>query len=596
MKKYILKFCTVALFLALSFPALAQYGHDFDRTTDNPNHRGYFSDGGYVVPAEWKDTVVTCPACREMARSYDGVMRSLFALRYRVEDINDRVERSRDTDRKLQDYMTRENAAKGIDEKHEAGFSSILNYREAAQALKEQLPLLQAQIHELESAAFALRHQVQDCEQNMCIKAEGTAVAVGGGASATSNLPFAWTGPYPDVCHKCARLAQRLNELPNLYRNAKAQLEKAKADKILAESEMAQIRAEDSDSSSEGGTGTTRTTQFTDRSMHARAIDELKEAEKKRDEAQGRITTNQHDVDAITRNFDETLRLYNECVPTCRTQTGACPRPAASAPISVGKASEVGSQGKTTSEIKNKAMGMAMGGLMGGGGGGGFGFGGGSGMHSQTEAMVPGAASSGTAKEQPKTDKDPIKKKITATGAGGTELAVGAMIKDGKLLVSSAIKDSPGKGTFQAIYLENAQGQRMEPDAYYIYELWLNWTLNVWWTHDRYVDGQHVLHESGEWMEQGREKVGSVSFYQKGKEKENAIWNKLGFSHATEGIKGLGASFPVDLKKSGPISVVVHTTLPKKDPVTTDPFIYTLSDDGKGGVKVENAVSTVACP
>lgn len=599
MKKYLFSLCVIVLFLAFAFPALAQFNafNDVDRTTDDPNHRGYISHHGYNLRAEWKDTVVTCPACREMARSYDGVMRSLFSLRYRIQEINTKIEKSRKTDEDLLSYMTQEEAAKGLSEKVENMFSRVLNYRESAHEMQTHLPALQAQERELSSAASALRQQLQNCEQNMCQQAEGTAVAAGNGASASSTFPFAWTGPYPEVCHKCARLAQRLNELPNIYRNTQAQLEKAKADKILAESAITQIRAEDTNTSAELGTGTERTSDFArfEKARHKRAIEDLKKAEQERDEAQERITTNQHDVDAITRNFDETLRLYNACTPTCRTQTGACPRPAATAPISVGKASEVGSSGKKSSELKNKAMGMAMGGMMGGGNGGGFGFGG-SGMHSQIEAMVPGAMSSGTAKEQPKTDKDPVKKKVAATAPGGTKLELGAIIKDGNLIVSSAIKDSPGKGTFQAVYIENAQGQRMEPDAYYIYELWLNWTLNVWWTHDRYVNGEHVLHEQGEWMDQGKEKVGTFSFYQKGKEKENAIWNRLGFSHATEGIKGLGASFPVDLKKTGPVSVVVHTTLPKQDPVITDPFIYTLSDDGKGGVKVENAVATVACP
>ena len=34
------------------------------------------------------------------------------------------------------------------------------------------------------------------------------------------------------------------------------------------------------------------------------------------------------------------------------------------------------------------------------------------------------------------------------------------------LALCAIIKDSPDKGTFKMIYLENAQGQRMEPDAY----------------------------------------------------------------------------------------------------------------------------------
>lgn len=607
----------VLLFLFVALPGQALSDSEYmpfkiNTLTDDPDHSGYFNSMGQLHSARWQDIKATCNACRDMAKAYNETMRALFALRYRIAEIERKMEKSRETDDELKKYMTKERAREGIDMAHERAVAELVNYRETAHALNEQIPALQAQERELTSAASALRQQFQNCEQTMCRKSgeAAPAVAVGGNsasaASPSSALPFAWSGPYPDVCHKCARLAQRLNELPGLYRNVKATLERAKAQKIMAENEILRIRS--SDTSTPDGTGTETTNQFArfDKARHQQAVESLENAEKERDAAQELITAAERDIEEIKRNFDQTLKLYNDCVPTCQQQGqrqqglvpgnngAACPKPPATAPISVGKASEVGSAGKTASDIKNKAIGMAIGGLMGGGGGGGFGFGGTG--NSRMDAMVPGAAGSGTAKAQPKTDKDPVKKRVTATAPGGTKLAVGAIVKDGKLIVSSAIKDSPGKGTFQAVFLENAQGQRMEPVAYYIYELWLNWTLNVWWTHDRYVDGQHVLHESGEWSEHGREKVGTFPAFQKGKGKENAIWNRLGFSHATEGVQTLGAAFPVDLKKSGPVSVVVHTTLPRQDPVMTDPLIFTLSDDGKGGVTVENAAATVACP
>lgn len=250
----------------------------------------------------------------------------------------------------------------------------------------------------------------------------------------------------------------------------------------------------------------------------------------------------------------------------------------------------IGPNGKYGSgaQLKKKAMqtvgGALMGGLMGGGGGGG-GFGGGA------LGMVPGAGGSGkAASEGPKTVKNPVPKSVMAKmspSAAGTALDLGAAFTGQGLVVSSLIDKAEGNGTFHAVYLEDCQGRRQMPREYLVFDLWRDWKLTVWWTHDRWVDGQHVLHESGGWEETGRNQVGTFFFYRKGNETKG-IWSQMGFETASSGIRGLGSVFdvtPQDLA-SGPLRLVIHTTLPKGETVMTDPQIFEISSDGTGGVAV----------
>lgn len=263
---------------------------------------------------------------------------------------------------------------------------------------------------------------------------------------------------------------------------------------------------------------------------------------------------------------------------------GACKSAPKAPAIAIGPNGTYGSG----AQMKKKAMqtvgGALIGGLMGGGGGGG-GFGGGS------FGMVPGAMGSGkAASEGPKTVKNPVPKSAMAkmpASPAGTALNLGAAFTDKGLVVSSLIDKTAGNGTFHAVYLEDCQGRRQMPKDYLVFDLWRDWKLTVWWTHDRWVDGQHVLHESGGWEEKGSNQVGTFFFYRKGNETKG-IWSLMGFETASSGVRGLGSVFdvtPGDLA-SGPLHLVVHTTLPQGETVMTDPQVFRLAPDGKGGVTV----------
>lgn len=564
-------------------------------TTSDPERAGFQpSDNPRGKYQQWENYVPACPACGELADQYNETMRKLTAFRIKLQKLRVDYEELKEETREYHDRARMQERAdekearkaakegrpvqpQGMEGLDHLALGLGLSTQELFEALENEILKLSRQIDALASAARALRIELEACERQKCnAQQEGRSRTSTGSLSVTP-LPFDWKGPYAEVCLKCARLAERLNALPGLARVQQALLEEARARKALAEYNMRELQAG---------------TVFDEKRMQS----QFKGYESEMREAEQDISRAEGNLNAIRRNFEETLALYNGCIKTCRPQEGrrdtrvaACPSPRAETPIRVGTASEVGALGKTKSELKSKALGMAM------GGGGGFGFGGG--KAGGMESMVPGPMSGGGKGDKPKTEKDPVKAKVEATAPGGSKLALGAIARNGSLLVSTAIKDSPGKGTFQTVYLEDGQGRRMEPVGLYIYELWLNWTLNVWWTHDRWVNGKHVLHEAGDWTEKGKSKAGggTLPVYRKGNEKSASVWNRLGFSHAAEGAKGIGAEFPVDLAKTGPVSIVVHTTLPDKDPVMTDPFIYTLSDDGKGGVRVEAAAATIAC-
>ncbi|NQW12390.1 MAG: hypothetical protein HQ481_21200 [Alphaproteobacteria bacterium] len=252
----------------------------------------------------------------------------------------------------------------------------------------------------------------------------------------------------------------------------------------------------------------------------------------------------------------------------------------ASRPITVGENSEVGTGARTKDKIKETLGGLVgggAGGLFGGGGGGGAGNWGGGGGGSGGLFGGGGSDDSGPSIE---TEDDPIAKqdkRIFTDPASGTSIAVGTRMTEDGLLVSTDILETPDDGTFQTVYLMDPEGRKAGPVRYGIYEMYYDWKLTVWWTYDRWVDGQHVEHKAGGWSEDGRNILGSYKVPQ-GKD---GIWNKMGFGNAVKGIKGLGTLFPVDAAtlKTVPMTLVVHITKPGEDTVTTTPFVVALSED-----------------
>jgi len=235
--------------------------------------------------------------------------------------------------------------------------------------------------------------------------------------------------------------------------------------------------------------------------------------------------------------------------------------PGTADPIRVGANSEVGSGAELKDKVK-EALGGVVGGVVGNiFGGGRIGTGGGS-------------SSGGT---DPKLAKDPIpddNKKVFTDPNTGIKISVGMTPTADGLQVSTAIVDSPDDGTFQTIYLQDPEGRKAGPTRYDIYELYQDWELTVSWTYDRWVNGEHVEHDEGGWSEEGRDILGTFAIPQE----NDGLWNRLGFSTATKGVRSLGAFFPIsnELLQSEPMKLVIHVTRPGEEPVTTVPFVISV--------------------
>jgi hypothetical protein len=254
----------------------------------------------------------------------------------------------------------------------------------------------------------------------------------------------------------------------------------------------------------------------------------------------------------------------------------------AAKPITVGENDKVGTGARIKQKVIETAssiLGGALGGLLGGGGGGspfgGSPFGGGDSKPSGEESSSGGGSGNDI-----KTVDDPItkgKKRIFTDPASGAQIAVGTKLTPAGLLVSTDILKAPDNGTFQTIYLMDSKGRKAGPTRYDVYELNVDWKLTVSWTEDRYVNGRHVSHREGGWSEGGRDFLGTFKVPREGE----GIWNNLGFSNAIQGVRSLGAHFPVSpgLLRSQPMNLVVHITKPGEDTVTTTPFVIGLNED-----------------
>ena len=147
---------------------------------------------------------------------------------------------------------------------------------------------------------------------------------------------------------------------------------------------------------------------------------------------------------------------------------------------------------------------------------------------------------------------------------------------DEGLVVSTEIDDTPGNGTFHAQWLEDGTGKIYLPVRYLLIDIYRDWKLSVWWTYDRWVNGEHVEHDEGDSMTVGTDYIGSLRIYEGAKGIANSIWHSMGFGTAVKGVKHLGAVFdvpPAALSGPCPLQLVTHISLPKQDPVSTMPVV-----------------------
>lgn len=185
--------------------------------------------------------------------------------------------------------------------------------------------------------------------------------------------------------------------------------------------------------------------------------------------------------------------------------------------------------------------------------------------------------------DRPDTVRDPTRKddyvRIKAMD-GGLETAARAQWTESGLLISVRIDDAPGKGTFHTIFLQACDGRRFYPIRHDIYKLWPERSVSVGWSRTTTADGEVVDRNSGSVSEAWGEGVGSGPIGS-----GQGIWQELGFERAHHGARQLGAYIdidPAEFTRLGELGLFVHTTLPKREPVTTTASIWLVGPDQDG--------------
>ncbi|MEH6473937.1 MAG: hypothetical protein V7752_22180 [Halopseudomonas sp.] len=184
--------------------------------------------------------------------------------------------------------------------------------------------------------------------------------------------------------------------------------------------------------------------------------------------------------------------------------------------------------------------------------------------------------------EAPPTVDDPIPESARQAfhdKLSDTELTISGQLTDQGLLLSTGIESAPDKSTFHAVYLERKDCQRTFPDRYLNYRIWLEWSLSVSWTKtESHYENDNLVSQtstSGGFFDSGEINLaeGSVNLadakmvgeYQQGllKDLPAPIWQQMGFSSPTSGVRDLGSQFDkVDTAKlfNGDSVAVVHVT------------------------------------
>lgn len=546
------------------------------KTTDNPNHIGRVGSGSSARVVEWQPLESNCEKCSKITAQYNTTMQQLFQARlafYQLQQfredptyglvtwLNDSSGASIDLDPETAEGMEVLNR-----------FLSALEYYEAAKDQQRRIIL------ELEQQAKYLQSVISECELQQCGRKGRTKINpifVDGvktsdtfqpdPATLFENYDIDWNGPYNTDCLPCNNISLQLNAIPGWLSRAHFKLLNAQM-----QLEYLQIIA-----------------PLAPWVAEQRFINEANES----------LTAAQDDIDLLSAYYDSLLSELLLCearycpnqeqddgsksalvLPDSKlkiTQVYNCSGIDGDKPVMVGNNRDIGSRANFKDKAKKKALGTAAGAakkLVGLGGGG------------------------GNKDEGPVTYKDPVKKKHKVKAKDKKpkrSITTGATFTDGGLLVSTDIDKAPGKGTFQYIWLENQNGWRLDPINHFLYQLWGEWTLNVSWTKDTYIDGEHVAHEEGAWSESWKE----LEFeeerieYREGSEERTPtkqpginkyppiIWKGLGFNTAVSGVRGLGTLFPVTpaMLEQSPLDLFIHITEPKKDPVMTFPYRFRLS-------------------
>lgn len=593
-------FFRIIAFSILIFAVVPQAVAEKPRTTQDPNHQGWVTVKHQIPnysPVFWKDIKTDCKACKELAWQYNRVMSRLMDSRYYLKDITRRNTENLKKAAKMREKAKSDIKKKGgsekeiqqrIDSVEATAVEVISKYGSAYDAYAAAL---RAEIARLVSLGNSLRQSLKDCEKLCAPEAEkakadktaggqsdqGTAGAGPGKPPAGLALPFNWKGPYPAVCFRCAKLAERLNLLPRLARERLAEIARLQGEIATKTAEREYLK------NSRIFRPVSLSYSATDLRIDSIGSDIIRD--------QQRIKKLQSDLKKIKANFEATLKLYKDCIKTCKKgqkqaaliapdrnvsqPASACPAPAAHLAAVVGANEKVGSGAR----LKNKVR-ETFGGGFGVGGSGGSSMGGGFGQGRSTFGSGGGRPARGP---KPDLDDDPIDEDDKVMQEiQDVELATGAIWTEEGLLVSTMIEDSPGDGTFQSIFLEGSSGRRRAPDDIRLYGMWRDWQLTVTWTYREWVNNVLVTEESGGWSTGGRDSFVTSSLTD-GAAQDAGLWKLLGFETANKGMRSIGALFKIDPSDlDEPVDLVTHATLPEESPVTTVPVINRLSARGGG--------------
>ncbi len=592
--------------LFVAAPAHAQkVGHSQD-----PDDNGYITMNNQLMKVDWQRVSTNCSPCEALVSSYNDMMDALFDLRYQQRVLENDLKQAQ-ADGQNARSAANHSGSKGVSSDEQTVLTISMAFQDKAQALKNSIDAMGRQIAQLEDTTKNMRAEITRCEKQ-CTNREYKDI-IGSDKTISTGLPFAWRGPYPEVCEKCAKLAARLNELPGLAYDAMGKIENAKADKVISEAEIANARANfDIASTSSGNPDDEKLMETL--GLQGKGVYEktIREQEKRIEAANKIIDANETDLAEIKRNFDQTLALYNKCTPTCPKETGMSdpPKDDDTALVLGGDYSKdmqgctlsyqpesfvIGDNGTygTGAALKEKGKSMAtgmatsaLGGLLGGGGGMNFG-GKGGGMQAIDPVGSPGGDSG---QSGPDLDKNPLKGKPQMFEWSGMYIGAQAGWQNDGLLVSETIKDSPdGNSTFHSMWLQNQKGERILPIKYYIYEIYRDNKLTFWWTYDHWTNGVHDDHDEGEESYKWRDSKQFKVRFDGAEGAKNSIWYNSGYDTAVKGVRQVGALFPVtpgDLSGCG-LNLTTHYTLPSQDPVRTEPMVLHLFNDVPADTKYD---------
>lgn len=133
---------------------------------------------------------------------------------------------------------------------------------------------------------------------------------------------------------------------------------------------------------------------------------------------------------------------------------------------------------------------------------------------------------------------------------------------------------------FLAPIIEDADCQVQKPDEQILYRVEQDWRLDLWWSHDRYVNGEHVLHEEGSSFETGTLEHGTVAMPTQGEAEASSglagvvpAWQQFGFASPLGGVRGMGSVFQFSERDNRDlINFAVHVALQRGDRIRTVVF------------------------